>query len=214
MSDETGQSSVGAESYVAPVGLGAMGAIPPAAPGSNVAPVDGGLGIFPPGMGDRGVALFPPTPVLMPAASVIPAGLLCLPHQCWSWIHSTGTSITNYYQYQLRMALWEAAPGTGELVFVLEHVYPNPSLPSNACERINVWDSTGTVAVQGSQLSFTTQGRRTQKDDCDPTVDGQWPIGGRTNFLWALDPTHTKLFLTLSFYFGGYNKIILNKVNC
>jgi len=111
------------------------------------------------------------------------------------------------------MALWEAAPGTGELVFVLEHVYPNPSLPSNACERINVWDSTGTVAVQGSQLSCTTQGRRTQKDDCDPTVDGQWPIGGRTNFLWALDPTHTKLFLTLSFYFGGYNKIILNKVN-
>ena len=212
MPDEAGMSSATPGQSAVPVG---SGGIPPAAPNSYIAPVGGGLGVFPSGMSDTGVTLSSATPAVSPAApSTIPAALLCPPHQCWAWIHTTGTDITNHYQYQLRMALWEAAPGTGQLVFVIDQVYPNSLLPPpNACERINVWDSTGTVAVQGSQLVFTTQGSHIQKDDCAPSVDGQWPIGGKTIFQWALDATHTKLFITLSFKFGGLDKIILNRIS-
>jgi hypothetical protein len=111
----------------------------------------------------------------------------------------------------LRFALWAQAPGTGELVWVIDQVYPNPVSP-NPCQLLNTWISNGAVAVSGSQIIFTTRGQRQQTDQCDPSKDQQWPIGGQTIFSqWALNSTNTDLIITMPLNFGGYNRIVCAK---
>jgi hypothetical protein len=213
MPDEAGQSS----------GLGAITTQPPG-PESYISPVGapggppGGATLATPAAGDKhalGTAspISPAAPAATSAAA-IPTALLCAPNQCWHWTHSTGVDITDYYTYMLRFALWAQAPGTCQLVWVIDQVYVNPLLGyPNTCQLLNTWISNGTVTVPGSQIIFVTRGLRRQTDACEPSKDAQWPIGGQTIFQWALDPTHTKLFITLPFAFGGFNKIICTKIN-
>ena len=139
----------------------------------------------------------------------IPAALLCARNQAWHWPWSTGTGITDHYSYELRFALYAWNLGYGQLVWVIDQIYPSGS---HACELLNTWISTGTVAVQGSQIIFNTQGQRRQTDSCSSSRNGTWPISGQTVFGWSLDQTRTKLFLVLPFAFAGFTKIICTKV--
>jgi hypothetical protein len=137
-----------------------------------------------PGLSDAGLI----RPALGGAS--IPPALLCPPRVAWNWQYTTGTGIWNSYGYLLRMALRDN--GTGELVYAIQQTSP-PQTNPRPCVLTNSWDWQGTVAIDGSQMVFTTRGWRKETNTCNPAQNGQWPIGGMLSFQWSLDPTNTKL---------------------
>ena len=137
------------------------------------------------------------TPVQAPAPAAIPSGLFCGPREYWGWAYSTGTGIGNSYTYLMRFAFYSNM--TCKVVFAIQHTY------ALNCALTDSWQYGGTFADQGSQLVFTLQGQHVTNDSCNPSQNGQGPIGGSLTCGYSFDSAHNILTIQLPFGFGPGN---------
>jgi hypothetical protein len=213
MANETGQSS-------AAMGLGALETFAAnrpygpimsldaqsmsTAPESNVPQAGGFLG----GHATPGSAISVPVPsiaVQAPTVTPIPPGLICAPNTCWYWGYSPGFGVGDHYNYQIRMAFYPDT--TCQVVFVIQHVY------AANCTLTSAWDYLGTFVVQGQQLVFSLHGQRSDRDQCNPSNNGQWPIGGTLTCGWSLNQGILTIDLPFTFGPGPWRIFKLAKVS-